>query len=410
MKKFLVYDYGLFAEHAAALANGGKNKVFYYTPWQSDFPAFRDFIIGQGTGVEKILYFWDHVDEADCIVNFDVYGNDAMAYLREKGHRVYGSGKGEILEDDRWLFKKVMKKIGLPVNNAVKIKGTPALREYLKTNKDKYVKIDLFRRDVESFHSKDYNSIELVLNEIDSTFGPFKDNFEFIIEEAIKGDSVEPGSDVFFNGNEFVKPYLYGYEIEKAFYIGRFTNELPPQMQNTLDKLTPILRKLDYRGAMSIEEKVVSKDKSYPIDICARQPAPLSAGYVEWIKNYAELVWKIAGKEQVRIDPIANYVGALPLESQHANENWVRIIFDEKYRKYVKFRKFAKYQSHYYAVPSLTSIIVLVAWGRSVEEVYNKLKVLIDKVEAYGLQTDVLGGIEQAAKEIEKGKQLGIDF
>jgi len=411
MLKFLVHDYGLFAVQAAALLDGGKNWVGYYTPWQSAFPSFADFIIGQGLGMEKILYFFDHVDDADVIVNFDVYGNDLIAFLRRKGYRVFGSGSGEILEDNRWFAKKLLKKIGLPVNNAVKIRGTTALREYLKKNKDKYVKIDIFRRDIESFHAKDYDSVELLLDEIDANLGPFKDVFDFIVEETISAEqSVEPGFDGFFNGKEFVKPYIIGYEIQKAFYIAKFVNQMPLPMQNTLDKLTPILRQMDYRGAISIEEKVVSKNKSYVLDFCSRLPAPLSAGYVEWIRNFPELVWKISGKEDVKIKPVALYLGALPLESQHAQDNWVRILVDENLRNHVKFRKFVKQDGKYYAVKGLTSVVVLVEWGKSIDEVFNKLKKLISKIEAYGLQTDAFGGLEIAKEEIEKGRQMGISF
>jgi len=411
--KFLVIDFGLFCEHAAALTDNGKNQVYYYSQWESNFPAFDKYIIGEGSGVTKIKNFWEYVDQVDCIVNFDVYNNDVITYLRDKGYRVYGAGLGEILENDRWAMKTLVKKLGLPVNNAVRIAGTPDLREYLKKNKDKYIKIDLFRQNLESFHSKDYKSVEIIIDEMDNVLGPFKDDFEFIVEDAIDAkESAEPGFDGFFNGKEFVKPYLFGYEIEKAFYIGKFTNQLAPQLQNTLDKLTPVLREVDYRGAMSLEEKVVSKDTSYLLDVCARQPAPLSAGYIEWIKNYPELIWKIAGAEAVKIEPVATYVGAMPLESSHANEHWLRILIDDvaKNRRNIKFRQFVKKGNFYYAVPGMSSVVVIVAWGESVDEVYNKIKKLIDKVEAYGLQKDVFGGLDLAHKEIEKGKQLGVSF
>jgi hypothetical protein len=358
-----------------------------------------------------VTSFWDHVDEADLIVNFDVYNNDIIEYARKHGKLCFGAGWGEVLENSRWAMKQLLKKLGLPVNNAVKIQGVPNLREYLKENKDKYVKIDLFRANLESFHAKDYESVETILDEMDVTLGPFKDIFEFIVEDAIDADeSVEPGQDVFFNGKEFVKPMLFGYEIAKSFYIGKFTNELAKPLQNTLDKLTPVLKRINYRGAMSIEEKVVDKDTSYMLDVCARQPAPLSAGYVEWIKNYPELIYKIACAEDVQIDPIDTYVGAMPLECSHAQDNWVRIIMDEKNRKNIKFRQFVKHDGYYYGVPGMTGLVVVIAWGKSVDEVYSRLEDMFKEVEAYGLQKDVLGGMDIARKEIEKGEKLGIKF
>jgi len=407
--KFLVFDYGLFATHADKLADKGKNKVWYYTQWESGFPCYDKYIVGEGTEVEKIKYFWDKVDEADCVVNFDVYGNDIIEYLRKKGKRCFGSGKGMMLENDRELMKKLLAKLGLPVNKYEKIIGTTALREYLKTHKDKYIKIDLFRANLESFHSKDYTASEMIIDEMDAVLGPMKDKFPFLVEDAIDAKtSVEPGQDVFFNGKAFVKPYLYGYEIAKAFYIGKFVDKLPPQLQNTLDKMTPVLQKLDYRGAISFEEKVVDKKTSYLLDVSARQPAPLSAGYVEWIKNYPELIYKVAGAEDVEIKSIAKYVGALPLQCGHAKDHWVRILLEDKYRKVVKFRQFVK-NKYYYAVPGLDEIVVLIAWGDTIEQVFDRIAKLNDVVDAYGLQKD-LTGLEEAREQIEKGKTLGIDF
>jgi len=412
--KFLVYDFNLFIEHAKRLAADGKNQVFYYSPWQDSFPAFSKYAVGLGVpGVEKVLYFFDYVDEADCIVFFDVYANDLADWLRKKGYTVFGAGKGELLENHRWLLKQIVKKAGLPLHNAVKIKGLIALREYLKTHPNKYVKIDIFRKDVDSFHAKNYESVKLLLDELDVVYGPIKDQFNFIVEDAIKADeSVEPGIDGFFQGEKFVEPLLLGFEIQKASYLGKFVRfkELPVQLRKILEGLQPVLRKLDYRGAFSIEAKVVSTRTAYLLDICSRLFAPASAGYVEWIKNFDELVYKVAKKEDVEIVSSAPYVGCLPLESFHANQYWVMVDFDKKLEKYFKMRQYCQVADKYYAVPGLTGVVNIIADGNSVKEVYNKIKKLVDEVDAYGLQTDVLGGLEIAQKEIEKAKSFGIDF
>uniref|UniRef100_A0A7V3N4V4 DOD-type homing endonuclease domain-containing protein n=1 Tax=candidate division CPR3 bacterium TaxID=2268181 RepID=A0A7V3N4V4_UNCC3 len=755
--KFLVYDFNLFIEHAKRLAADGKNQVFYYSPWQDAFPSFSKYAVGLGIpGVEKVLYFWNYIDEADCIVFFDVYGNDLADWLRKKGYTVFGAGKGELLENHRWMLKQVVKKAGLPLHNAVKIKGLTALREYLKTHPNKYVKIDVFRRDVDSFHAKNYESVKLLLDELDVVYGPIKDQFNFIVEDAIKADeSVEPGCydketevltkrgwikfyeankddlfatlnlenhkieyqkaelfikkyqkeiyllqnesmdlavskdhtmiacshndmichknpnykrikiddmdrrmymkrtgiwegkeqkwfylpkidnpkgkeynerilmddwlkflgrylaegcitksgytilisqslkhkekrekikdvlsrlpfkynenghhfritsrhlyeyllslgtkenkrvpdfvkelsprqirifldsfflgdgsfasngktklyfcglnkkladdiqelllkvgsfgkiltrkpngwhkyagrlinsqkqtyivsepftqnaiycreqlrtipyndyvysvqvpnhtlyvrrngkpiwsgncDGFFNGEKFVEPLLLAFEIQKASYLGKFVRfkELPVQLRKILEGLQPVLKKLDYRGAFSIEAKVVSTRTAYLLDMCSRLFAPASVGYVEWIKNFDELIYKVAKKEDVEIQPSALYVACLPLESNHANSKWVMIDFDRKLEKWIKMRQYCQVGDKYYAVPGLSGVVNIIADGNSVKEVYNKIKKLVDEVDAYGLQTDVLGGLEIAQQEVEKAKSFGINF
>ena len=42
--KFLVYDCGLYCQQAAALSEGGKNTVWYFTPFVSAFPKYKKYL------------------------------------------------------------------------------------------------------------------------------------------------------------------------------------------------------------------------------------------------------------------------------------------------------------------------------------------------------------------------------
>ena len=58
MRKYLVLDTGLFVEQAAALADGGKNIVWYYTPWQNRLPKYSEYAIGKYfEHIEKVFYY-----------------------------------------------------------------------------------------------------------------------------------------------------------------------------------------------------------------------------------------------------------------------------------------------------------------------------------------------------------------
>jgi len=213
----------------------------------------------------------------------------------------------------------------------------------LAKNKNKYVKVDIFRgtEGLESFYAKDLDSVKLRIDLIDVALGPWKDKYRFIVEDNIE-DATEPGWDLWFNGREFVKPYLYAWEFKKSSYFGKFVEEMPKPLQVVADKLAPYLASIDYRGPISTEIRVTKDQTPYLIDVCSRLPAPCSAVYSVAIKNYTELVYKVATRQKVRIQNRAPYVGILPLETQMAEKSWVKLEFDEKLKDTVKIRMATK--------------------------------------------------------------------
>lgn len=406
--KVLGYDLGLSLEHFARLVRDG-HEVKLYTPWQTAFPKFNDFAVGLGfDGIQKVLYFFDHVDWADLLVFFDVGNGDLVSFLRKKGYLVFGGGrKGDELEENRLYLKKIQKKLNIPIPPYVVVKGVDALRDYLAKNKDKYVKINIFRGDIESFYAKDLDTVEIYLNELEVALGPFANQYLFVVEQAIH-DAVEPGFDLFFNGKEFVKPYLYGIEFEKSCYVGRFVNILPKPLELVKVRLEEYLRSIDYRGALSTEIRITKDGRPYLIDVCSRLPYPLSAIYTEAISNYSELIYKVARGEEVRIVPTSEYVACLPLSSTAASTSWLKLDFDPKLRKYVKMRLACKTNNSYYSVKGMEVVYVLVAVGSNLDEVKKILENVKEKVDARGLITDT--SLEPLYQEVEKARKFGIPF
>jgi len=406
--KILGYDVGnLSLEHFVKLIQEG-NEVKVFSPWVEGFPHFEKFAPGLGLdGIQKVLYFFDHVNWADLIVFFDIGAGDLVSFLRDKGYTVFGAGrKGEELEQNRWYLKQVVKEIGLPLQGSVRVKGISELREYLKKNPNKYVKIDIFRGDIESFPAKDYESVKLELNKDEVALGPFSEEYQFVVEDYIEG--IEPGFDLFFNGKEFIKPMLYGFEFQKSCYLGKYVNELPKPLKLVADKLAPYLREIDYRGPISTEIRITKEGKPYLIDICSRLPYPLSAVYTESIQNYTEVVWKIAKAQSVDLKINAPYVAVLPLTSMRAEKEWVKLNFDSKLRNLVKVRVASKVNNNYYAVKGMEVVYVLVATGKTIEEVKGKLEKTVGQVDALGLATDI--SLDPLLKEVEEAKEYGIDL
>jgi hypothetical protein len=414
--KFLIWGTGLEMEHAARLARDG-HEVYYYTFWQSDFPKFKDYCIGLGIkGINKVKYFFQLVRNVDCIVMFDIGMGDLTTFLRDSGFTVYGAGlAGEMLEFSRYEFRKIQKSIGLPTQRTSKVIGVTALENHLPSALEKsgtkkvYIKLDVFRGDRDSFKVEDASKVGLIMDELRAAFGPFKEHYEFIVEDYVEAP-VEVGIDGFFNGNEWIRPSLFGIEHAKSCYIGKYAYELPSVLEKTMSALTPVLQRYDYRGAISTEERIVNKDTSYLIDLSCRLPFPLSAAYTESILNFSELIYKIARREFVELQPAAKYVAVLPLETPHAENFWVDLNFPEKLRKSVKLRKAIKVDGKYVAVKGFSNVYVLVAVGNQIESLIEDLEKLADKVDADGLETDAAGGLHRVYDAIRAMQKIGIDF
>ena len=407
MRTFLVIDPGgLFCVHAEALAAGG-NKVYYWTQYNY---KYRDFAIGKDFGkLEKILYFWEYVDRADCVVDFDVRGNDSIGWIRDnlQGKSTFGSGWGCKLEDDRLMLKEFVKSWGLPMQPYKEIKGMTALREYLKANPKKYIKLNIFREDMESFYAPDYDTIELKLDEIAGNLGAHKEVYDFVVEDPVETD-VEIGFDGFFNGTDYATPFLIGYELHKNLYIGKVSTEMPAPINETMQAFKPLLMKLDYRGAISTEEKIISLEKHFLLDFCARLASPFTAGYTEWIRNWPDFVYGVGAKQNIVPDFDAKYVGAFALKSSEALDMGVMINIKDP--KKVKMIMPYGNKKGNYAIEGEDHVAVVIASGDSVEEVLDLIHENAEEVDGHGLDKDPLKGIDDIVDLIEEGEEVGIDF
>ena len=413
-KTFLVPDSGLYTELACGLGKHG-DKVKYFTPYHASFfPKYSDFAIGKGfENITKIKYLFDEMDKCDCLVNFGVGGNDLINYIRKHfpDKPCFGSGKGQKLEDSRWGLKKVLEAAGIASAKAVKITGVHALCDYLLKNPDKYVKVGIFRGSINSFYAKDYKSVEQFMEYCEHELGAFSEDFEFVVEDSIPS-SQEWGVDTFFNGKDYIKPYIYGVELDKGSYIGKVSDTLPKPLQETMNKLRPVLKELDWRGCISTEEKIITADKHYFLDICARSANPLGLLYPEFIDNWPEMCFDIACGKSAKLGTKVKYVGCVPLYSKHTKVSDTQINFDPKLRKNIKFMTAYCKNNRYYAVKNSPEEIacVVVAGDQTLNGLIKQLKNLVDQVDCYEIDKNAVGRLDKIQEIITSSKKLGIDF
>lgn len=401
---------GLYAEQANALWEKG-DTVKYWTSWQAD-QKFDWHSIGLGFGnLEKVKYAAEWYSWADSYFFPDVTGQDELSFLKTiyPNKSFFGCGLAHKLEQDRWGLKKVLKDINIKFSQSERIIGIDKLRHYLILNKNKFIKISTFRGDVESFYAKDDKSVDLKLDEIANSWGPYKNKIEFICEDTIDSD-VEIGADLIFNGIDYLKPYIYGYEVHKGMYFGRVSDTLPPLLKDGMDKLKPVLKKLDYRSCISTEIKCVSKTESFFLDITCRLPSPLCALYNEYILNWREVVYKTGLKQDVKLNIKHKYVGAMPLNSYNGINHFIKIDVDKKDREHIKFVVVGENDGSYYSIKGTEKICVIIAGGETVQEVIDIIKKYSGKVNADGLDKDAVNGIDKIKDIIKNGQSMGINF
>jgi hypothetical protein len=171
------------------------------------------------------------------------------------------------------------------------------------------------------------------------------------------------------------------------------------------------MKRMDYRGPVSTEDRVVSKDKSYLIDFTARIPAPMGLMYSELINNWPELIYKIGKNETVEVDCDYDYIGSFALSSEHASTNNVKLIIDPKYLNDVRPQMVAQNEEGLWALKGNTVVCCLIAGGKTPKEVLDKLKDASKYVDAYSLDKDPVDGIDKQFEGALEGlKSVGIKF
>jgi hypothetical protein len=407
-KNVLVFDIGgLGLEHACRLGRDFAN-VWYYMPWQKPVLEFSAAAPGLGVeGVETVYHPYKYIDKADLICFFDIGFGDLAQHLFDHGYRVYGAKMGEVFEEKRYEFRKLQKKIGLPAQKTELIRGTKKLRSRLHELKDVYVKLDIFRGDRESFGHKEFVVTDAIIQEMEYRFGPFSDEIEFVVEHHIES-KVEIGVDSFFSKG-FITPCLFGYE-KGTPYIGKYVTVLPKQLQNTMDHLTPLLNKVDYRGALSTEEFVVDDEQSYIIDMTTRYPYPLSYIMTESILNYSEFIYSIADGNPVYPDIKSTYVACADIEIPKSDKNWLPIAFPKELRNKIKMHHFCKKGENYYAVKGVETSVCAIAMGEDVDSICEDIKETFEAITVDCSKKDSIHILDEIKEEIELGRENGIEF
>lgn len=415
-KTVMVVAPGIYMKCAERLARDFKRTLYHDPFWKSAFPKFTDAQVGEGLldteGVEKCNNFWDYVNEVDLFVFPDCGFSDWSEYLKSLGKRVWASGRAEELELERTGTLKYLEELGLKTPEYTEIEGLSNLRKHLEKQDDVYVKTNVFRGTVETFHSETYELICPLLDKLEGELSAVKDRMRFSVFKPI--DGVEVAGDLYTVNGQYPAKVPFGIEVKDMGWSAKVKDfkDLHPKVKELFETISPTLEVNGYCNFFSPEMRVNLKE-GLLTDFCCRFPSPVSEVYYEWLLNFSEIVWEGAAGNFIEPEYAEDFAMTLVITSDWAKEHVQAVYFPKDISKWVKLRNYTIVDDCYYIIPDLIDknecIGVVVSFGKSLDDCADKLNKIADQIKGYQVKISC-AVVADIQKEIEKAKKYGVIF
>lgn len=414
-KTILIYDYGTNCDFAMKMVET-YGRVLLYCPFDEAYPNPYRGRIGTGLfGVEKITNIWEYYDEVDIWAFTHLFQGEFQDWLRSRGKIVYGAGKGEALEIYRDQFKALQKQLEMPLNNHEEIIGMDALCEYLKEHEDVYIKNNVYRGIMESWHHDNYETSRPYLDFLRSEYGMYQDREKFIVETPICEDcTVEYGFDGLCVNGEFPTKTIFGLEVKDAGYICKFVDydTLPKPVLYSNEKLAPIMRSYGYKGWYSNEMRSISKKEAIVTDMTCRHASPPTSLALEMFKNFGEIVWEVANGIVPDIQVKYKYGCQLIISCEWARKEPLAITFPPENKDYVKIKNLSIEDGVYWFLPQVDEMIqvgCVLGVGHTMKAAQEHAKEIAKSVKGFNIEINY-AALDTANESIEKLVKNGINI
>lgn len=408
-----VVDFGSFVSLAEKLSEKCK-KVYYHRSIEREFRAIGDFTIGDGIeGVECVESFMhpDVVEATQLYVFPDIGYGGEQKYLRIIGKAVWGSNGADELERLRTRFLKKIKEAGLPVAPSVTIKGLTNLCAYLKENDDCWIKINEFRKDMETWKHVDWLHSEPILNRLAVTFGGIKEHIFFVVQKAID-DATEIGYDGWCVDGQFPESSFMGYERKNELYLGAQTkyDDLPEEVKFVNECWGKVMAEYQYRNFFASE--IRNKDGTpFFIDPTMRMPGQTGEQLTETMENIADVIWKGANGELIKPEWNAKFATSATLHYKGDLDDWKVLKIPEESRKWFKLGRYClDDEGNYWFSPRPSDDCgVVIGMGDTIEEAIASLR---EHFEAIKGEPVCINDNEfmEVLKDIHQAHDEGIPF
>lgn len=426
--KALIIDNGEYTGFAERLAQF--MDVAYYSPWEEPYPMSISLTPGKGLkGVERTNQPLHMIVQGktpfDLLVSPHLYQNDIEFAARQLGIPIFGSGDGNIIENDRWYLKELLSAHGLLVTPSIEVEGLDSLREILEDPKqeDKYIKVSVVRGDMNTFHHESWSETSVWFSQLERKLGPIGRHVRFILEDpiphyAIAGrETVEVSIEGICIDGVISLPFMIGYEVKDKGEVGFFCRSLaalPKPVQAIVAVLCEFFAQTKYRNFFAIEVRIMPNGEAYFTDATCRIPVPPGYALMNAIENLGDVVAQGAKGVPVPLDVgKTKFLAEIILKSEWKVENFLQVRYPEKIANRLAFERHFKIDGETWIIPhvppdyEMSPFGSVIGLGETMEEAAAEAEKVAKQVNAFQLSygSNVL---EEAQEEFAKGEKLGI--
>jgi hypothetical protein len=337
---------------------------------------------------------------ASHLVVLDLHLNGLEQLARELKIPVFGSGAGNHLETDRWFMANLLEEHQLPVIEQYQIEGLQQLEEYLKHEKDKFIKVSVFRGDLETFHFVDWESAQPWFNRLQVRFGPIGHLVRFIVQDPIPS-ACELGIDTYFS-NGWMEPAILGCEIKDAGYAGRLIQTTPKALRPIFKVIGDYFASTGYNCFFSNEMRITEDGTVFMTDATCRVPSPPGGVMSQACGNFSQVVLKGEPPNYGE----AKYFCEIVLKSDVVADDFLRVDFPKKF--FYAFHNYFVLDGKTWIIPhdsKYEEFGSALGWGAEPQQAAEMAEEAAEAVNADGLHfaTDVL---QKAREAMAKGESL----
>jgi len=393
----LILDNGLYTSLAERMGRDGA--VAYFSSWLNAFPQSRE--VAPGSGLKNV----ERVDDpltfmlegrASHIIVPDLYLDGYQALARAMELPCFGAGDGARLETDRWFLKEFLAEHGLPVIHSQQVEGLDALRDLLQKEDDRYIKVSVFRGDLETYHHVDWRRTEPQFNRWKVQFGAMGNKVRFIVEDPIP-DARELGIDTFFRGGKWLEPFFFGPEIKDGGYAGKLSTmaDMEKGVRQVMAALAAYFGQTGYDWFFSNEMRI-RQSEVFMTDATCRIPSPPGGAMLASMRNFTKFLL-----EGDAPDWDGEWICEIILKSDTVKDSWMEVEIPPSMRGRMMLHNHCQIDGQTWIAPHDSKYVEFgsaCGWGGSLDDAKAMALETAKAIAADGLYFDdhVLDKAEEA--------------
>jgi hypothetical protein len=409
----LVLDFGTFISLADKLSKRYK-KVYYHSPVEAEYRDCKDCVIGDNIHrVERVDDYLDpyFVTKLDLVVVPDIGFNGTQKLFRSLGIAVWGSMGADSMELYRTKFLRFLEENNLPIIHSEKIVGLTNLALYLKecTGK-KWVKINRFRENMETWKHESWPSTERMLEHLAMEFGGIKEHIVFVVQDD-QPTEIEIGYDGWTVDGGYPKSSFSGYEKKNELYLGSLLpyDKLPEPVREINEEIAQYFKDIEYRNFMATEIRVVD-GTPYFIDPTFRMPGQTGEQLLETCDNLDEVIWKGANGELIAPQFRYQFSAEATLHYDGCPDHWKTVVVPGEVEQWFKPVHYCICDgAHQFPPAKNDEIGVVLGVGDTIQEAIDHLHENLEFLEGQPVSARTEGFVD-LIKSIEEAEKEGIEF